>query len=35
MRFERRSHGFLRFLWIDVADIWRRFVRPFLFGGEA
>lgn len=26
MRFERRSHGFLRLLWIDVTDLWYRLI---------
>lgn len=31
--YERRSRGPLRLLWIDVADLWCRILRPFLFGG--
>jgi hypothetical protein len=30
---ERRTHPFLRILFIDVADLWFRILRPRLLGG--
>lgn len=33
MTIERRTHHHARILFIDVADLWGRFLRPF-FGGH-
>ena len=31
---ERRSHRFARILFIDLADLWRRIIRPRLGVGH-
>lgn len=29
---DRRDHSFARFIFIDLVDLWHRFIRPFLGG---
>ncbi len=35
MRLDRRTHTRFRILFIDVADLWFRILRPRIFGGAA
>lgn len=33
-RLDRRHHRRGRILWIDLADLWYRVIRPFFGGGR-